>query len=221
MALRARLGDRLRDARPLFALVACGLIDAFAFDNLTEYSELPGWLESDALWLVVTVGLGGAALVTWLRRERRALRLVIGLYAAYITLSLVSSIYALITSLGGRTGDAGDLLWDAGVCWGINILIFAVWYWFIDGGGPDERRAGTAARYDFAFPQQQDEMPGWQNWAPDFLDYLFLAYTTSTAFSPTDALPLSRRGKMLMLAKSLLALLIVVTLVARAINVLT
>lgn len=217
---------KLDALRPLMALLICGLIDFFAFDSLSDYGTLPDWAESQTIWLLITVPLFLATLFFWARGQRQGMRAAMALYASYVTLSALLSVYALVASLAERReGDAAEgaagLLWDAGILWGTNILIFAVWYWFVDGGGPLARDDGSSSRPDFAFTQQLSEVPGWKGWRPDFVDYLYLAFTTSTAFSPTDALPLSRRAKLLMLVESSVALVIVVTLVSRAVNIIT
>ena len=95
-----------------------------------------------------------------------------------------------------------------------------VWYWEIDGGGPARRRRGGHVSEDFVFPQMNVDDKTSRDWSPGFLDYLFLAFNTSTAFSPTDTAFLSRRAKVLMMAQALLSLLILAVLVSRAINTL-
>lgn len=102
----------------------------------------------------------------------------------------------------------------------MNILAFAVWYWEIDGGGPARRHPGRHSSTDFAFPQQQDDDGLVEGWSPGFVDYLFLAFNTSIAFSPTDTLVLSRRAKLLMMAQALISLVVLAVLAARAINTL-
>ena len=112
------------------------------------------------------------------------------------------------------------LLRDAGLIWIVNILIFALWYWEIDGGGPGRRHREGYHSSDFVFPQltldQKDRPP----WCPSFVDYLFLAFNTSTAFSPTDTLVLSRRIKLLVMTQSLISLMVLAIIAARAINTL-
>lgn len=102
-----------------------------------------------------------------------------------------------------------------------NVLTFALWYWDIDGGGPAHRHPGRHASSDFAFPQQQLDDDGLvEGWSPGFIDYLFLAFNTSTAFSPTDTIVLSRHAKVLMMLRSSISLVVIGILVARAINTL-
>ena len=143
---------------------------------------------------------------------------VIGL----VTVALVVSVFLLVSSsLRGGTGtSAPALLQDAALLWVINVVTFAVWYWEIDGGGPAQRRQEEHHSEDFLFPQMNLDDKTARDWSPGFLDYLFLAFNTSTAFSPTDTAFLSRRAKVLMMVQALLSLLILAVLVSRAINTL-
>jgi uncharacterized membrane protein len=95
--------------------------------------------------------------------------------------------------------------------------VSALWYWEIDGGGPEKRRQSDHQAADFLFPQQMGGHV--ENWAPHFFDYLYLAFTGATAFSPTDTMPLSRRAKFLMMIEAILALIIISFVVSRAINI--
>ena len=141
---------------------------------------------------------------------------VIGL----VTVALVGSAFLLVSSsLGGGT-SAPALLRDAALLWVINVAVFAVWYWEIDGGGPAQRRREGHVSEDFLFPQMNLGDKSARDWSPGFLDYLFLAFNTSTAFSPTDTAFLSQRAKVLMMVQALLSLLIIAVLVSRAINAL-
>jgi len=141
---------------------------------------------------------------------------VIGL----VTVAVVASVFLLVSSsFGGRT-SAPVLLQDAALLWVINVVTFAVWYWEIDGGGPSLRHREEHHSEDFLFPQMNLGDKAARDWSPGFLDYLFLAFNTSTAFSPTDTAVLSRRAKVLMMVQALLSLLILAVLVSRAINAL-
>ncbi|HSW74995.1 MAG TPA: hypothetical protein VLG16_03935 [Candidatus Saccharimonadales bacterium] len=102
-----------------------------------------------------------------------------------------------------------------------NIIIFGLWYWEMDGGGPGRRRAIKTAEQDFLFPQYQDETYGSKQWSPTYIDYLYLSSTNAMAFSPTDTMPLSRRAKMLMLLQASVSLLTIAVVAARAVNILT
>jgi uncharacterized membrane protein len=141
---------------------------------------------------------------------------VIGL----VTLAVIVSVFLLVSSsLGGGTSAPG-LLQDAALLWVINVATFAVGYWELDSGGPARRHREGHVSEDFLFPQKNLDHKAARAWSPGFLDYLFLAFNTNTAFSPTDTAFLSRRAKVLMMVQALLSLLILAVLVSRAINAL-
>jgi hypothetical protein len=102
--------------------------------------------------------------------------------------------------------------------WAINLIVFALCYWELDGGGPARRAAITCGPGDFLFPQQMDEKLN-EGWSPEFLDYLFLAFNTATAFSPTDTMILSRPAKIFMMTQSSISLLTIGLVVARGVNI--
>jgi uncharacterized membrane protein len=137
-----------------------------------------------------------------------------------VTVAVIISVFLLISSLLSGQTPAQELLQDAALLWVINVVTFAVWYWEIDGGGPAQRRQEGHVSEDFLFPQMNFDSKSARTWSPGFLDYLFLAFNTSTAFSPTDTAFLSRRAKVLMMVQALLSLLIIAVLVSRAINTL-
>jgi uncharacterized membrane protein len=119
---------------------------------------------------------------------------------------------------GGLTGRT--LLFAAFDLWGTNVIAFALWFWELDGGGPVRRRHDPARERDFAFVQLTDREVAPQGWEARFLDYLYVAFTNASAFSPTDTLPLTRRAKMLMLLQSTISLLTLLLVAARAVNIL-
>jgi hypothetical protein len=109
------------------------------------------------------------------------------------------------------------LIYSGLLLYAFNILMFALWYWAIDGGGPEQRRKSEHQAPDFLFPQQMGGLD--ENWVPQFFDYLYLAFTAATAFSPTDTMPLSHRAKFLMMIESVFALILIGFVVSRAINI--
>jgi hypothetical protein len=137
-----------------------------------------------------------------------------------VTVAIVASSVLLVSTLPGRGTPAPKLLRDAALLWITNVLTFAVWYWEIDAGGPGRRRTDAHESKDFLFPQVAADTAASPGWAPGFVDYLFLAFNTSTAFSPTDTAVLSQRAKLLMMSQSLISLLVIAVLAARAINTL-
>jgi uncharacterized membrane protein len=125
----------------------------------------------------------------------------------------------LIEWVGEPLSPAG-LLGVAAVIWLFNVLLFAFWYWELDAGGPALRHGREGYRsHDLAFPQRQHD--GDDEWVPEFIDYLFFAFNSSTAFSPTDTLVLSRRMKLLMMVQALVSLAVLAVIAARAVNALT
>ena len=150
-----------------------------------------------------------------LRRTGLCLIVVASLGNAWSVTQLVADI-----SSGRDVGTATQLLASGGGVWLINVLTFAVWYWEFDRGGPTERALGTHHLPDLLFPQLTTPSMAPRDWEPQFVDYLYVAFTNSTAFSPTDTLPLSRWVKGVMLLQSLLSLVIAALVVAKAINAL-
>jgi len=141
------------------------------------------------------------------------------------TFALVASVCALVSLLPKGTEKPIPLLQSAGLLWITNIIVFALWYWRLDAGGPHERDADAGhTRGAFLFPQMtiDDDSPTKErDWSPLFVDYLFVAFNTSTAFSPTDTPVLSRWAKVLTMIQSTISLAIVTILAARAVNILT
>ncbi len=137
-----------------------------------------------------------------------------------LTLALIVSLALLIKGLPSHRDTPESLLHSASVLWITNILVFALWYWKLDAGGPvgrDNRQGPVDS--SFLFPQLCRQPPD-PNWSPEFLDYLFVAFNTSTAFSPTDTAVLDHWAKILTMLQSIISLSVLVVLAARAINVL-
>lgn len=153
-----------------------------------------------------------------LRIGRRVLVLMM---TAIVSAANAASIVWLVHLLvNGAQTHAGQLL-RAGIhMWCLNVLVFALWFWELDAGGPHARLEAELRGRDFLFPQQAEPEVAEVGWRPLFLDYLYLSYTNATAFSPTDAMPLSRWAKMLMLVESAASLLLAIMVVARAVNIL-
>jgi uncharacterized membrane protein len=154
------------------------------------------------------------------KRERITVLVLLGLVALANFMSIELLVHQL---LHGRVGasEGRPLILSSIVIWLTNIAVFALAFWQIDGGGPDTRARGEvrAVDRDFAFPQMTEpELSG--DWAPSFLDYLYTSFTNATAFSPTDAMPLTIRVKMLMMVESIASLVTVLLVAARAVNIL-
>ena len=139
-------------------------------------------------------------------------------------LALSDAVYVVLLVHGVFVKSALDppgLLLAGLVLWSVNIAVFALAFWEIDGGGPEDRARDAARLPDLVFPQQQadQEKLAPSDWKPTFLDYLYVSVTASTAFSPTDAMPYSRSAKLIMALESTISFAIVVMLVARAVNI--
>jgi uncharacterized membrane protein len=144
-----------------------------------------------------------------------ARRLLVLVSLGFSTLALVVGVVLFILTLPNDK-HATNLLRSAALLWSFNILVFALWYWEIDGGGPWKRHLSGHHAADFLFPQQVNGA----SWAPQFLDYLFVAFTGATALSPSDTYPLTRLVKALMMVEAILSLSLIGIVVARAVNIL-
>jgi uncharacterized membrane protein len=143
--------------------------------------------------------------------------------SAVVTLALVGSLALLILRLPDKAESPVKLLRSATLLWFTNVLVFAIWYWRLDAGGPHHREArGKHTSGAFFFPQMMDGAPieNPDDWTPRFVDYLFLAFNTSTAFSPTDTAVLSRWAKLLCMLQAIISLSIVAILASRAVGML-
>lgn len=189
---------------------------------------LPASLSAGPSWLLIVVVVALLLPTVWarLRRVDRVNQALGYLLNSIVTLDLSWSLYLLIAALPSHKEAPSDLLRSAGALWVTNILVFASWYWRLDAGGPNVRDL-RAGHHDgaFLFPQmtlsdQTKREMGESLWTPGFVDYLFVAFNTSTAFSPTDCPVLSRWAKVLMMVQSLISFSTVVLLAARAVNIL-
>jgi hypothetical protein len=120
----------------------------------------------------------------------------------------------------GRVNNGRALILAAVNIYLTNLVVFGLWYWEMDGGGPGQRAKAANYEYDFLFPQNQNEAYAHPRWQPTFIDYLYVSSTNAMAFSPTDTLPLSRRAKLLMFVQSTIALVTIGLVAARAVNIL-
>ena len=150
---------------------------------------------------------------------RRTALVMTGIISLMNCGSLVFLVRALV---GGHAGSTGTtLLVDALNIWVTNVIVFALWFWSTDRGGPPTCGLVKRAEADFLFPQMSLNDRDMRGWLPGFVDYLFLAFTNATAFSPTDTMPLTPRAKLLMMAEAMISLLTIALVAARAVNILT
>jgi uncharacterized membrane protein len=146
--------------------------------------------------------------------------LSLSMIAVVSAVNAVSIVWLVHLLVNGAHANAHLLLRAAVHMWVVNVLVFALWYWQLDGGGPAARPTCHPAARDFLFPQQTDPVLLEHAWHPMFIDYLFVSFTNAAAFSPTDTLPLTRWAKMLMLVQAAISLALAVMVVARAVNIL-
>jgi uncharacterized membrane protein len=158
------------------------------------------------------------AQAAWLRIER-TITLVFCVVAGS---GMIVGLSLLIAEMVRRSGEISgiQLLTSSVAMWVLNVMTFSLLYWQLDRGGPEARANDESPMPDWLFPQEgapQDVRPGWR---PTFVDYLFLGYSTATAFSTTDVMPLTSRAKMLMMLESTISLVTIVAVMSRAINIL-
>ena len=204
---------------PLVAMLAIGGL----------YAALPASLLAGApRWLLVAIVVSLLVPMVILHYVgNHALHQTLGyVLNTIVTAALIFSLVLLLWEVTQHEVTPPQLLRSAASLWLSNILIFASWYWRLDGGGPHER-ARTVGHSDGAFLFPQMTMPpeakaaaGEKEWEPNFVDYLFLAFNSSTAFSPTDVPVLSRWAKSIMMVQALISLLVIALLAGRAVNIL-
>ena len=211
-----------RETEPRWPAVAAAFAVGFLFYALPPtLTVVPGWV------LLLAIALFMIPSIVFHRIGKPLLNEVFAYtWLAVITLAVISSLVLLVTRLPAHKETPVELLRAAAALWVANLLVFASWYWRLDGGGPNERDK-QAAHVDgaFLFPQMvmDDDLRrrmGEENWSPGFVDYLFLAFNTSTAFSPTDVPVLSRWAKVMMIVQSIISLATIALLAARAVNIL-
>jgi hypothetical protein len=149
--------------------------------------------------------------------HRRAVGITLfGVMSLVNTLLLVAVLASLIS---GHEHSGGQLLLKAGIVWSTNTITFGLWFWALDGGGPARRLEPEAPPPDFAFVQMTDPEVSTPGWYPRLFDYLYVSFTNSIAFSPTDTLPTTLPAKALMLTESAISAVTVLLVAARAVNI--
>jgi hypothetical protein len=224
--LHAAAREARDDASP-FALGAAIILIVLALVSLHANWELLGhqlwwmWLIVAApyvlLWATLLFGLGPL-----LRRDRRR-EIVIGLLGIVWFFNVVG-VVVLVVSLVSHTAvniTGRQLLMSGGVVWLANAIAFGLAYWELDSGGPVARALSEEPRKpDFQFPQDENPQLAREGWAPRLMDYFYVSLTNAMAFSPTDAMPLTRPAKTLMAAESTLSAVTILLVAARAVNIL-
>ena len=189
--------------------------------NSLVYLALPERLSVGPRWLLLSIIflLLAPILFTYRLGHYNITRILTFVALGAITAALIGSLALLIEGLPHHDEPASGLLMSAGLLWITNVLLFALWYWKLDAGGPIGREQPDA-KSSFLFPQMMRNAEEDRSWSPMFLDYLYLAFNTSTAFSPTDTAVLARWAKVMTMLQSLISLSIIALLAARAVNVL-
>ena len=183
--------------------------------------RVPGW------WIgpVLQLGLLGTLIAQDRGRiDRRSAslhRMMVALLVVMTTgtvLAVVVLAHDILVALKGVTATV--LLGRGAAIWVENVIVFSLWYWQFDRGGPAERAADAPVQPSFAFPENATPELAPAGWRPTYPDYLYLSFTNATAFSPTDTLPVRRWAKLTMMVQASLSLVIAILVIARAINVL-
>jgi hypothetical protein len=202
------------------ALAICGVL--FLLQSLhPRLSVFPVWFHY-VVTITILVPMAGVVLTSarapWLRLERASILVFFATVQSAALVALARLIWEMVYDSKEVSGLA--LLASSIGLWAQNVLSFSLLYWQLDRGGPHARANNLSRKPDWLFPQAgvpEDVRPGWH---PTYVDYLFLGYSTATAFSPTDAVPLTSRAKMLMMLQSLISLVTILLVASRAINIL-
>lgn len=202
------------------AIVIVALLNMVLFTNLSIAGEnrlqifiqSPGFLISILIiYILVTVVLAFTL--------KRYFMIPFFALLAFLTLYIFTNLYLVI--IDPHVNDNGAvILMDAAMIWVVSLLVFSLWYWTLDRGGPIARVLGNNKKMDLLFPQTQTKVPGWEEWKPHYIDYVFFSFFTSTGFSPADTLPLSRKVKFLMMVEASVSLIIIGMVASRAISLL-
>ena len=201
----------------LIALTIVGLISILP----RRYHLVPSWFAYvGSLFIVLPMLLVWMTQgrVRWRRFERVAEFVGVGTALVLNSANLLVAAYNLVENPGKM--EPVTLFYTSIGIWTGNILIFTLIYWLVDGGGPDARLNHKSPYPDFDFPAMDDSAPVPPNWEPSIIDYLFLGFTTSTAFSPTEAMPMTSRAKLLVILQSFISLITIAIVAARTINIL-
>jgi len=192
------------------------LLSVVAMDSLSRYRLAPSWTAETIFAVGVVAMLLAAVMRTefWHRAELLALWTIAVAGLLYNAANLCNTI----NILAYHVVEPATLFYTGVTIWVNNVLTFTLLYWLMDRGGPDAR-ANNRAYPDFDFPAMSDPERVRPNWQPSLVDYLFIGFTTSTAFSPTEAQPLTARAKLLMIVQSAISLATIAIVAARAVNI--
>ncbi len=187
---------------------------------------LPAKLTAGPRWLlpvlegILLIGLALASPRELEREHPRRRSMALSLTALVSAANITSLVLLSHELLGQGIKNGRQLIVAGALIWLTNVLIFGLWYWETDRGGPGKRAAGQDGPPDFLFSQMNDDRVEPAGWRPQFIDYLYVSLTNATAFSPTDTMPLSPMAKAIMGIQSLVSLVTIGLVVARAVNIL-
>ena len=203
------------------AAVVLLLMALVSWNEGWELVELRWWtwlvLAVPSLLLWFDLWLGGREI--GFASTRRASLVLLGVIVLGSLVGLATLIAALVAASSGTLGG-GELLFTAAAIWIANVIVFGLCYWDVDDGGPFERTRHERTTPDFQFPQDENPQLAREGWRPQVWDYVFVSLTSGTAFSPTDSMPLTLRAKLLVSVESIVSLVLIVLVTARAVNVL-
>ena len=211
------------EAAPAVAVVIALQVALAAASRAEDWTtwHFPWWA-----WLLpVAPELALLIVLAWHRPRRRleqvGLRRTVAIaLLAIVSLANASLVLAVVASLiRGQEKSGAHLLLKAATVWGTNVIAFGLWYWGLDRGGPVRRLQPDPPQPDFQFPQMENPDLAPRGWQPELIDYIYVSFTNSIAFSPTDAMPLSRRAKLLMLFESAVSAVTILLVAARAVNI--
>lgn len=185
-----------------------------------SYTVVPRWplIAMEILLVVVLVGLNP------LRLSRET---TFGKWASYVLLAAITvdnMLSAVVLDIRILSGEVSNkpavLLGSGGAIYVTTVIVFGIWYWELDRGGPFARREGSKPYPDFMFPQMTERELAPPDWRPEFLDYLYVSITNVVAFSPTDTMPMTHRAKAMMTVQAMISFTTLALVIARAVNVL-
>jgi uncharacterized membrane protein len=194
---------------------------------ITLEAALPSRVANQPRW--VLPGLAGLLLIgivlanpTRINKRSPALRATTLLLIVFMSAGNIASAARLVADLVRSEGlrDPTELLLTGLAIWLTNVIVFALWYWEFDRGGPVARAIAPRPYPDFLFPQMTTPDLAPDHWEPGFVDYLYMSFTNATAFSPTDVMPMSHWAKLTMLLQSAISLITVALVITRAVNIL-
>lgn len=213
-------GKARAEIQIFFAVFCVAALNVIIFNSLAygQNNPIRNALAGASNMIIIYGGCTLGSLLCIIFDKKQLLKELFYVLLFVMVLHIGTNLYFLIVD-PAIIDNGKAILTDALMIWTASLLVFALWYWIIDRGGPVARDTNSdETRYDLLFPQYQSRIPGWEHWRPKFLDYLFFSFFTSTGFSPADTLPLTKRVKLLMMVEAFLSLIIIGMVASRAIS---